>query len=241
MVAFGFLGRELEYLGRRDLTLVGISGIFLSLHSTTLILAVKDTTVANATFLVNTSPVMLAVLAPLIIKERMTTREGLGVLVATFGVLLVAYAGNGFHAFGLADISALLSAFFVAVYSLVGRFLRTSGVSTVCYTSYVYSIAALVSLTFAEMLNAPVVQAYDTFNVLAILGLALVPTMLGHTLYNHSLKSVKSFSANLFPLLEPIIASLFAVPLFGEVPTLTQISGYLLILVAVVIVVTGFR
>jgi drug/metabolite transporter (DMT)-like permease len=65
--------------------------------------------------------------------------------------------------------------------------------------------------------------------------------MLGHSLYNYSLSSVKVVSANLFPLLEPVIASLFAVPLFGEVPSLTQISGYSLILVAVAIVVTGFR
>ena len=241
MVLFGLWRHNLKFLRKRELILVAVSGIFLSLHFATFILAVKETTVANATFLVNTSPVMLAVLSPAIIKERTTNREGLSLVVAILGVLLIAHAGNGFRAFGFADVSALMAAFFVAVYSLVGRYLRTGGVSTACYTSYVYSVATILSLVLAESLGAQTFRTYDTANILAILGLAVVPTMLGHSLYNYSLSSVKVVSANLFPLMEPVIASLFAVPLFGEVPTLTQICGYSLILVAVAIVVTSLR
>ena len=240
MVLFGLWRGNLKILKKRDLILVVISGIFLSMHFATFILAVKETTVANATFLVNTSPVMLAVLSPIIIKERTTSREGLSVIVAILGIFLIANAGNGFRSFGFADISALMAAFFVAIYSLVGRYLRSSGVSTACYTSYVYSVATILSLVLAEVIGAHTVRAYDTANILAILGLAIVPTMLGHSLYNYSLSSVKAVSANLFPLLEPVIASLLAVPLFNEVPSLTQISGYSLILVAVAIIVTGF-
>jgi len=239
MILFALASRDLRFLGMRDLALVAVSGAVLSLHFTTFIYAVKETTVANATFLVNTSPVMLAVLSPLIIKERTTSREGIGVVVAVFGVLLVANAGNGFSTFGLADVSALLAAFLITVYSIVGRFLRTGGVGTACYTAYVYSSAALVSLLVVGGFGVNTFQPYNTQNVLAILGLALLPTTIGHTLYNYSLGSVKTVTANLFPLLEPVIASLFAVPLFNEVPTPIQIAGYALILAAVAIVVTN--
>lgn len=212
------------------------SGLLLSLHFATFILAVKETTVANATFLVNTSPVMLAVLSPLILKEHTTSREGLAVLVATLGILFVAHAGNGFRAFGFGDVSALLAAFFVAMYALLGRHLRTSGMSTACYTTYVYTVATLASLAMIGILNAPTFRAYDAQNILAIIGLGIVPTALGHTLYNYALGSVKTVTANLFPLMEPIIASLFAIVLFNEIPTLVQNVGYALILVAVGIV-----
>jgi drug/metabolite transporter (DMT)-like permease len=50
---------------------------------------------------------------------------------------------------------------------------------------------------------------------------------------------VKIVTANLFPLLEPVIASLFAAVLFSEIPTPIQVAGYTLILTAVAIVVTG--
>ncbi len=159
-------------------------------------------------------------------------------IVATLGVLLVANAGNGFRAFGLADLSALLAAFFVTLYSLVGRYLRTSGISTSCYTSYVYSAAALVALLMIGALGTDTFRWYNTQTVIATLGLALLPTALGHSLYNYSLGSVKAVTANLFPLLEPIVASIFAIPLFGEIPSAIQVAGYTLILLAVTIVAT---
>jgi drug/metabolite transporter (DMT)-like permease len=226
-------------LERIDLLLIITSGVMLSLHFATFILAVKFTTVANATFLVNTSPVMLAVLSPLIVRERTTSRESFGVLIATFGILLVANAGNSFRSFGLADVSALLAALFVSIYSLIGRYLRTHGVDTVCYTAYVYSTATLVALMLAESQGSNPFVMYSETNLIAILGLALVPTIMGHSLYNYSLGSVKAVTASLFPLLEPILSSTFAIWLFGEVPSYIQIVGYTLIIFAVVTVITG--
>jgi drug/metabolite transporter (DMT)-like permease len=239
MILLALSRRELKLLKKRDLLLVSASGVLLSLHFATFILAVKETTVANATFLVNTSPVMLAVLSPLVLREGTTKREILAVIVAIVGVMLVANVGNGFQAFGLGDVSALLAAFFVAIYALIGRRLRTSGMSTVCYTSYVYTIAALVALAMIGVLNAQTktFTVYDAQNLLAIIGLAVVPTGLGHTLYNYALGSVKTVTANLFPLMEPIIASILAVFLFAEIPTAIQLAGYAMILTAVVIVI----
>jgi drug/metabolite transporter (DMT)-like permease len=221
----------------RDALLVVVSGVTLSFHFLAFIFAVEFTTVANATFLVNTSPIMLAVLSPVLIRERTTSREGAGVLTATLGILLVANVGNGFRSFGFADVSALLAAALLSLYSLIGRYFRARGVSTAAYTAYVYSTATIVALSLADILGSKTFRTYDITNIIAILGLALVPTTLGHTLYNYSLGSVKALTANLFPLLEPILASMFAVLLFGEIPTLTQIVGYVLILSAVVIVV----
>ena len=241
LILFASAKRSLRFLGRRDLALVIVSGTVLSLHFATFIYAVKETTIANATFLVNTSPVILAILSPLVLKERTTLREALGVVVATVGILLVANAGNGFRTFGLADFSALSAAFFVAVYSLAGRFLRTGGVSTACYTSYTYSTAALVSLLMVGALGTNPIRSYDAQNILAIIGLAFLPTAVGHSLYNYALGSVKTVTAVLFALMEPVLASIFAVPLFSEVPNLIQVAGYCLILIAVVVVATNSR
>jgi drug/metabolite transporter (DMT)-like permease len=236
MILFGFASHSLRSLGKRDLLLAVVSGAVLSLHFVTFIFAVKETTIANATFLVNTSPIMLAVISPLLIKEKTTYREWIAVAVATMGILLVANAGHGFRAFGLGDLSAILAAFFVAIYTIVGRYLRTSQISTACYTSYVYSAATVTSLAMVAFSPAQTLKPYDFQNLLAIIGLGIFPTTLGHTLYNHALGSVKTVTANLFPLMEPIIASLLAVVLFAEIPTITQAAGYSLILVGVVIV-----
>jgi drug/metabolite transporter (DMT)-like permease len=239
IILFAFSRHNLISLGKRDMLLVSISGLVLSFHFATFIFAVKETTVANATFLVNTSPIMLAVMSPLVIRERTSPREAVAVLVAMGGVLLVAYSGNGFSAFGLGDLSAILAAFFVAVYSLVGRHLRTGGLNTACYTSYVYATATIASLAMVGFSPAQTFKPYDTQTLLAILGLGIFPTLLGHTLYNYALGSVKTVTANLFPVMEPIIASLLAVILFAEIPTIVQSAGYFLILVSVAIVASS--
>ena len=226
-------------LNRTDLGLVTFSGVMLSLHFVTFIFAVKVTTVANATFLVSTSPVILAVLSPVLLRERTTSREGTGVIIATLGILLVANAGNSFRSFGLGDLSALFAAFFVSFYAMIGRHLRTHGLSTASYTAYVYSIAAIIAFSLAEVFESNTFRTYNATNAVAILGLALVPTLLGHSMYNYSLRSVKTVTANLFPLLEPLLSSALAVPLFGEMPTIIQLIGYLLILSAVIVVVTA--
>jgi len=241
MVVLAAATSQLRRLNRHDLVLVIIAGGVLSLHFSAFIFAVKGTTIANATFLVNTTPVMLAVLSPTIIKERTTAREVLAVLVAMMGILLIANAGNGFRLFGLADVSALLAAFLLAIYSMTGRHLRTGGISTTCYVAYAYSAAALVALLLVSMFGSNTFQHYNTQNLFAIFGLALIPTALGHSLYNYSLGSVKTVTANIFPLMEPIIASILAVPLFNEIPTPTQIAGYALILTAVVIVAISLK
>jgi len=230
--------RDLICLARTDLVLVSISGVMLSLHFVMFIQAVKFTTVANATFLVSISPVLLAMLSPILLKERTTSREAVGVAIALLGILLVANAGNGFRSFGLGEASALLAALFVSFYSITGRYLRTHGVSTPCYTAYVYSIATIIAFSLAQLSGTNTFRTYDMTSTIAILGLALIPTLLGHSLYNYSLASVKAVTANLFPLLEPILASIFAVPFFGEIPAPVQLVGYLLILSAVTVVVT---
>ncbi len=56
MIFLAVSQRNLKSLPTRDLQLVSISGLVLGLHFATFILSVKETTVANATFLVNTSP-----------------------------------------------------------------------------------------------------------------------------------------------------------------------------------------
>jgi len=241
MLILALVTSQLQRLDRHALILVGVSGVFLSLHFAAYIFAVKETTIANATFLVNTSPVMLAMLSPVLIRERTTRREVLAVLVAMTGVLFVANAGNDFRLFGLGDTSALLSAFFLTIYTLAGRYSRTRGISTACYTTYVYSTAALVAFLMVALLGTNPIRIYNCENLFSIFGLAIIPTAFGHSLYNYSLGSVKAVTANLFPLMEPIVASILAVSMFGEVPTTIQIAGYAMILTAVVIVATNLK
>ena len=223
---------------RKDVGLLAFSGCVLAIHFVFFIYAVKNTSVANATFLVETSPVFVAFIAPLVIKEKTTITEVFSVSLALMGAFIaISGAGNtlSLTSVNFGDIAALAAAILMCVYTLIGRRVRRY-TPLLSYVAYVYSIAAFVALPTTIFSGEPLIGAYLMGDVLAVFGLAIVSTVLGHSLYNYALKEMKAIIVNLSALLEPSIASLLAFILFQEEPTLIQVCGYLLIVVAITLI-----
>src|SRR5690606_10610843 len=110
-----------------------------------------------------------------------------GVLFAFMGGLLIAILGNNNGGSNTLPglLMALLSAWMVAGYLLVGRKVAKR-MSTELYVSIVYSIAAVV-LGFFLMIIEKGFPTYPPRIYLIFLLLALVPQTLGHTSMNKAL------------------------------------------------------
>jgi drug/metabolite transporter (DMT)-like permease len=66
--------------------------------------------------------------------------------------------------------------------------------------------------------------------------MALGPTILGHNLYNYALRHLPAFPVGMSILGEPIFATIWAVLIFAEKPSLDTIFGGAIILFAVSLV-----
>ena len=132
--------RELQSLAYRDLGLAAVSGLFLAIHFATWIYSLAMTSVAVSVVLVNTAPLWVGLLTPLITRERLSPATVLGIAMSVAGA--VAIGGNlessqtsANHLLG--GGLAILGAMALAVYLLIGRNLRrrhSLGVYvTVCY------------------------------------------------------------------------------------------------------------
>lgn len=241
--SFAGLSNQLRYLGRGITTLLLISGIALGLGVVCFNYAVRTTTVSNATFLVNMSPVFVAFLAPSMIGENTTRREVISVCIALSGTLLVMFS-SGETSLGsvvkLGDLVAVLSAFFGGIYTIAGREARGRiGIPLFCFMFYLFSFATIPALGLALISERHVALSYHMDTVGAILVAALIPILFGHMLYSYALRAVKAVVATLFLMLAPFLASVLAFILFLEGPSLTQIMGYLFILIAVVFSATS--
>jgi len=224
--------RSRAALTKRDMLLLFSSATFLAFHLASFIAAVKTTSVANATFLVNTGPVFVAILAPLLIKERISSRETISVVIAISGMATVSFSESpSGRASLMGDALAVLAAVLASFYTIVGRDLRQK-LSTTRYVSTIYLMATIPLLPLASTTELRLGFSYSQTDVVALLSLVLVPTILGHGLYNYSLRYVKAITANIFALLEPVMASAFALILFGETPTWVQTVGYAMIAIA---------
>jgi drug/metabolite transporter (DMT)-like permease len=231
---------ELRQLGRRDFQLAVLSGVFLAAHFATWISSLSYTSVASSVALVDTHPLFVAIFSYLLLGERASSRTLLGILVAAGGGAVLGYGdlGTGQQEL-LGDFLALVGAAMAAVYFLIGRNLRRK-VSLLAYIFVTYSSAALILILLCLVARLPF-TGYSQGTYAALLLLALVPQILGHSSFNWALRYLSATFVSVTVLGEPIGATLLAILILSEVPPPIRVAGVALILVGIYLASQGER
>jgi drug/metabolite transporter (DMT)-like permease len=184
---------------------------------------------------VSTNPLFVAAASILLLKEKVRagTLAGIGVAIAGGVVVGLADAGQGGSVTARGDILALLGAVSASGYLLVGRQLRAR-MSLSLYVGIAYVVAAAALLSVVGLTGLPL-TGFPPRGWLWVLLLAAGPQLVGHTSYNYALKYVSATLVTVTLLAEPIGATLLAIPLLSQVPTLPRIIGGACILAGIVL------
>ena len=186
-----------------------IAGLVLAVHFGTWITSVKLTSVASSVILVNAAPVFVAVLSHFWLREKVSPKGWAGTVIAFAGVIAIAMSDVGTGEENLlGDTLALIGAVALALYLLTGRRLRQR-LSLFLYVVPVYAVAALVLILVCVGTGVPL-HGYSIHELLLFLLLAVVPMILGHTVYNWALKYVQAPTVSVSLLGEPLGAVLLA-------------------------------
>jgi drug/metabolite transporter (DMT)-like permease len=229
---------EIVSLGMREYGLAFLSGLFLALHFSTWISSLNYTSVANSVVLVNTNPLWVGVLTPVISKDRLTLTSKISIVISVIGGAIIGagdFATGGQALWG--DFLALLGSICAAMYLLLGRNLRRK-LSLLAYVIICYGSAAIILWGLVIALGLQVV-GFSSGTYAAFVGMALISQIIGHTSYNWALKW---FSASLIAvslLGEPIGATILAYIIFDESLTWTKFIGGSLILAAIYLAAKG--
>lgn len=235
--------REWRRVTRTELGIALGAGTMLALHFWSWNSSVALTTVAASVVLVNTQPVVVALLSAAWLREAPTRRQWIGIGVAMFGALVVAAPdllggardGAPHPRALLGDLLALGGALTAALYFVAGRRLRAS-LSLWPYVGLVYGTCLLVLLALVALTGAPL--APQPPRELAIFAaLALGPMLLGHTGLNWALKHSPAYVVNLTLLGEPVGATLIAATLPGirELPAPATLVGGAVVLAGILL------
>jgi drug/metabolite transporter (DMT)-like permease len=238
---------DLRRLTREDWFKAGLSGLFLALHFATWIQSLEFTTIASSVVLVTTTPLWVALLSPLILKENIRRAVIIGLIISVIGGVIVGLGNacilsqsrlrcEGQMLTGRAmtgNFLALFGAWMAAGYMLMGRQLRKK-LNTVAYTAIVYGAAAILLLGVVVVRAEPVFS-YSSEIYLWLLALGIFPQLLGHSLFNWSLKYISAAYVSLTLLGEPIGTIILALILLNETPTALEAAGAVLILVGIII------
>jgi drug/metabolite transporter (DMT)-like permease len=242
--------KELMCLTARQVLLLCISGVFLAFHFAAWITSLQYTTVASSVVLVTTTPLWVAFLSPIILKEQPGKAIWIGLLIALAGGTVVSLGQSCTVQIGhlhcppfaefvraenfIGNLLALVGAWMATGYMLIGRRLRSS-LALTSYIYVVYGVAAVALLLMVAMTGEKMV-GYSPQSYLFCLALALIPQLFGHSAYNWALKYVSAVYVSVSLLGEPIGSTILALLFLNETPTFLELGGGVLILAGIYLV-----
>ncbi|MDD4051436.1 MAG: DMT family transporter [candidate division Zixibacteria bacterium] len=214
---------------RSDFKWLVASGIVLGLHFAAWITSLKFTSISNSVIIVATQPFFVAAMERVFLKEKISRQAVIGMALAFVGMVIISRSDldlGSDHLLG--DFLALAGALCAAIYLMFGRKIRQT-LDNRHYVFPVYLIASLTLLIIALPFRSPL-TGFSGNTWFCFFLLALIPTVLGHTLYNYLLKFIRAHLVAITILGEPIGATIIAALLFKEYPsTGTYIGGGLIL------------
>lgn len=212
-----------------------IPALLLAFHFVTWIFGARETPAANATLLVNMTPVVMPLLLWLIAREMITVGEGIGSAVALLGVFLLLGADLQFS--GERVLGDVVCFFSMVLYTGYLAFARRNRAipSIYLYVVPLYAQAGVACLLMAAVKMAAVgefelIGSDLPAEVRAIVGLAAVPTVIGHSLINRAFKHLRGQAVSTINLSQVIFASIMAALLLDEIPGFELYFAAILIL-----------
>lgn len=236
--------KQTKPFGAKSIALIVLSGFFLAMHFASWISSLELTSVSSSVVLVSTTPLWVAILSPVLLKEPVNRRFYTGMILAMLGGVIIAMNENCvLDRTGLvcavvekkASLTglalALTGAWMGAGYMLIGRKLSAQ-IDTARYTASVYTIAAVI-LFLVVFFNGDSLTGYSSRTWLLFFAMATIPQILGHTVLNYSLQSLPATTVSLALLGEPVGSTVLAMVFLKEFPTMLQVVGGILILVGI--------
>jgi drug/metabolite transporter (DMT)-like permease len=234
MAPVTFLNRNLRekllHIPKKWFWYSALTGTVLACHFTTWALALAQTDVFAAGAISGISLLITALLSSLFLRERTSRAALVGMIIATAGVVVCNLGGTMGTLSG--NLYSLLAAALFALYTMLGRKIRmVLDVNT--YTSVVYFFTFVWLAVFALVFSAPP-AGFRPVGLLWTLGLAVFPTLLGHTMQSVSLKYFKAPTVSAVLLTNMVTAPLVVFFVLGDAPTKYTFIGGSVIIVGVV-------
>lgn len=230
--ALAFKRREIAALASKDLVLLLLGGFFLAVHFGAWITSLKYIPISTSVVLVNSHPLFVVIASYFFLGEKPGRRSLAGTAVGIAGMIVITHDALGDIGLALKGNGlALVGALAVVGYFIVGRKARTR-ISLLGYVTPLYAVCSLLLLLGVLAAGEPL-YPYTVTQWAYFAALAVVPTILGHTVFNWAIKHVRPSAISLAFLGEPVAASGLAFIFFAQRPPVATLIGGALVLAGV--------
>lgn len=186
--------------------------------------SLQYTTAANATLLGNTAPLWVALAALLIFREKLGGSFWLGLSFALTGATLIMGGDFLFHpSLGLGDLMASAAAIFYAAYQLITQ--RGRKYMDPLRYIWLVGVSATLGMVFINLILRNPLTGYSTQTWIIFFTTAVVSQMIGYLSITYALGHLPASIVSATLIGQPVLTSLLAIPLLGEIPTSMQWIG----------------
>ena len=221
---------------KKYLKILLISGGFIGLNWVLLFESYRYTSVAVATLCYYMAPIFVMIVSPFLLKEKLTVKKAICVLIALLGMVFVSGVLDG----GISGVSELKGILFglgaAALYaSVVMMNQRLSEVST--YDKTIMQLGAAAAVLVPYMLAVEELSAVTITPLIMIMLLivGVVHTGIAYALYFGSMNGLKAQTVALFSYIDPIVAIILSALFLKEPMTVYSGIGAVLVLGATMI------
>jgi drug/metabolite transporter (DMT)-like permease len=229
---------------RVDVWPLTLGGAVYVLHVVVQVVGLQTTTATNTGWIIAVSPLALAVLAFVFLRERIGRAGVAGIAIATAGVLLLVSRGRLTDLAWLrstGDWLILASAHTWAIYTVLTRNLvqRRHPLAVTCAILLIASAVTAALVVASGDLSR--IAALSPRGIVAVLYLAIPGLAVGNWFWQEGVARLGATRAGIYLYFEPLATLALAVPLLGEPFGPVAMLGGALVLAGVYVAQRGRR
>jgi drug/metabolite transporter (DMT)-like permease len=225
------------------LILLGMTGVFA--YNVFFFKGLKLIQAGRASVVIANNPIVIALFAALIFKERLTLLKVTGIVLSVIGAIIVVSKGQVAEVFrggiGWGEIFIFGCVGSWACYSLIGKVVIThlSPLVAVAYSSAVGAAALFVPACLEGMFRE--MSHYTMLDWVGIVYLGIFGTVIGFVWYYQGIKAIGPTRAGQFINFVPLSAIVLAFFILGEAITVSLLVGTAFVITGVYITNAKFR
>jgi drug/metabolite transporter (DMT)-like permease len=183
--------------------------------------SMKITSVANATIIVNSAPIFVALLAFIFYKELPAKGFGKSFLITYVGIIgLIIFSNNYANGKIFGDLLCMIAAIFYAVYLLIiSKLNKETSLNIIFYTTFFCCLFSLVPI----MINSKSFIPTSSFEWINMFLMAFLCQFGGQFLITFGIGKISASNGSIGLLMQPLTATLLAALIFSEILNLMQI------------------
>ncbi len=216
--------------------LVVAQGIFLTSSGLFYFYALKTLSAGLTTVILFAHPVLVAVLAIVIFKEKFVPQLFAGLVLALIGIGLISgLGGNTNDLSGSGIFFAILACLCYTFYSLIGQ-KTVSNAGTLSITATLSLLAVIIIIPIYHN-DLGFIYSLTLQQIIITLAIAVMNTLLAVFFFLKGLQKIGASRATLISTVEPVLCLLMAYLILGETLNRLELTGSILVLVSMLLAV----